>query len=219
MPGDVKARRTYNSPHRQEQARQTRWTIVRTAHQLFLDLGFGATTMPLVAERAGVSVQTVYKHFTNKAGLAKAVFDTAMAGDDDSRPMREREALTAVRAETDPRHRLELYGQFLAQVAPRHVPVQLLIRDAASSDTEAAAVWDRLQHERLQGMTLFAKHLHRDGHLAPGIGVREARDVLWTYNSAELFHLLVLQRGWSPRRYGTWIGHQLAGALLPHDQT
>jgi hypothetical protein len=33
---------------------------VRTAHQLF-DLGFGATTMPLVAERAGVSVQTVSK--------------------------------------------------------------------------------------------------------------------------------------------------------------
>jgi AcrR family transcriptional regulator len=33
----------------------TRWTIVQTAHQLFLELGLGATTMPLVAERAGVS--------------------------------------------------------------------------------------------------------------------------------------------------------------------
>lgn len=104
------------------------------------------------------------------------------------------------------------------QVAPRHVPIQLLIRDAAASgDTEAAAVWDRLQDERLQGATLFAKHLERDGHPAPGISAREARDVLWTLNSAEVFQLFVLQRGWSPRRYGTWIGHQLATALLPQD--
>lgn len=218
MVDDVKAPRQYNSAHRQEQARRTRWTIVQTAHDLFVELGFGATTMPLVAERAGVSVQTVYKHFANKGGLVKAVFDTAMAGDDDPRPMREREALGAVRAETDPRHRFALYGQFLAQVAPRHVPIQLLIRDAAASgDTEAAAVWDRLQDERLRGATLFAKHLERDGHLAPGITAREARDVLWTLNSAEVFQLFVLQRGWSPRRYGTWIGHQLATALLPQD--
>lgn len=219
MVDDVKSPRRYNSTHRQEQARRTRWTIMRTAHQLFLDLGFAATTMPLVAERAGVSVQTVYKNFASKAGLAKAVFDTAMAGDDDSRPMREREALSAVRDATDPRRRLELYGRFLAEVAPRHVPVQLLIRDAASNDAEAAAVWERLQEERLRGMTLFAKHLHRDGHLAPGVSVREATDVLWTYNSAELFDLLVLQRGWSPRRYGTWVSHQLASALLPPDLT
>jgi AcrR family transcriptional regulator len=218
MADDVKARRSYNSAHRREQARQTRWKIVHAAHELFLDVGFGATTMPLVAEHAGVSVQTVYKHFATKAGLAKAVFDTAMAGDDDSRPMRDREALIAVRVEADPRRRFELYGQFLAQVAPHHVPVQLLIRDAATSDADAAAVWERLQGERLQGMTLFAKHLQRDGHLAAGISLREARDVLWTYNSAELFHLLVLQRGWSPRRYGTWIGRQLARALLPQGQ-
>ena len=218
MADDVKTPRQYNSAHRQEQARRTRWTILQTAHDLFVELGFGATTMPLVAERAGVSVQTVYKNFANKGGLVKAVFDTAIAGDDDPRPMLEREALGAVRAETDPRRRFALYGQFLAQVAPRHVPIQLLIRDAAASgDTEAAAVWDRLQEERLRGATLFAKHLERDRHLAPGISAREARDVLWTYNSAEVFQLLVLQRGWSPRRYGTWIGHQLATALLPQN--
>jgi AcrR family transcriptional regulator len=171
--------------------------------------------MPLVADRAGVSVQTVYKNFANKAGLVKAVFDIAMAGDDDPRPMLERERLAAVRAEPDPRRRFVLYGEFLAHVAPRHVPVQLLIRDAAAGDAEAAAVWAQLQADRLRAMTMFAQHLHRDGSLARGIGMREARDVLWTYNSAELYQLLVLERGWSPRRYGTWIGRQLTAALLP----
>src|SRR5690242_12451897 len=114
MSEDVKARRVYNAAHRQKQARRTRWAILQAARQLFLERGFGATTMALVAERAGVSVQTVYKSFANKAGLAKAVFDVAIAGDDDPRPMRERERLAAVRAEPDARRRFVLYGQFLA---------------------------------------------------------------------------------------------------------
>lgn len=215
MSGDVKPRRRYDATQRQQQARQTRWAILQAAQHLFLDLGFSATTMPLVAERAGVSVQTVYKNFANKAGLVKAVFDIAMAGDDDPRAMIEREKLSAVRAEPDPRRQFVLYGEFVAQVAPRHVPIQLLVRDAAASDPDAAAAWEKLQEERLRGMTMFAQALHRAGHLAPGVGTREARDVLWAYNSAELFQLLVLQRGWSPRRYGAWIGRQLIAALLP----
>jgi hypothetical protein len=65
-------------------------------------------------------------------------------------------------------------------------------------------------------MTLFARALHDDGHLCPGVSPREARDVLWTYNSAELFQLLVLERRWSPKRYGRWVADALISALLPH---
>jgi AcrR family transcriptional regulator len=215
MSQDVNARRRYDGTHRQHQAQQTRWTILQTAQQLFLARGFTATTMPLIAEQAGVSVQTVYKHFANKAGLVKAVFDITIAGDDDPRPMLERDELSAVRAEPDPRRKLARYGQFIAHVAPRHAPMQLLIRDAAAGDPDAAAVWEQLQDERLRGMTMFARALHRAGHLAPGISVQEARDVLWTYNSVEVFQLLVLQRGWSARRYGAWVGKQLIAALVP----
>jgi hypothetical protein len=38
--------------------------------------------------------------------------------------------------------------------------------------------------------------------------------VLWTLNSPELYQLLVIERGWSSRRYGKWVGQQLAAALL-----
>jgi hypothetical protein len=43
----------------------------------------------------------------------------------------------------------------------------------------------------------------------------EARDVLWTYNSAELFQLLVVERRWSAKRYGRWVADALTAALLP----
>jgi hypothetical protein len=129
-------------------------------------------------------------------------------------PMLQRPSLSRVRDERDPRARFHLYGDFLAQVAPRHVPVQLVIRDAARSDPEARSVWEELQAERLKGMTLFARALHDDGQLRPGISTNEACDVLWTYNSAELFELLVIERGWSPKRYGRWVGDALIAALV-----
>ena len=120
-----------------------------------------------------------------------------------------------MRDEPDPRRKFCLYGQFLTHVAPRHVPIQLVIREAAGNDPEAARVWRQLQQERLKGMTMFATDLHDKGQLRPGLSVNETRDVLWTYNSAELYQLLVLERGWSPKRYGRWIAHALIAALLP----
>ena len=214
MSSAVKPRRRYDSSGRQEQAKRNRRAILEAAHRLFLERGFAATPMPAIASAAGVSVQTVYKAFGNKPRLAKAVFDVAMAGDDEPVSMLQRASLGRVRDEPDPRKKFHLYGQFLAEVAPRHVPVQLVIRDAASSDPEAGAVWADLQAERLKGMTMFARALHDEGHLRPGISVAEARDVLWTYNSAELFQLLVIERGWSPRRYGRWVADALTAALI-----
>jgi AcrR family transcriptional regulator len=214
MSSPVKRERRYDASGRRAQARRNQAAVLQAARQLFLERGFAATTMPAIASAGGVSVQTVYKTFGNKSRLAKAVFDVAIAGDDEPVPMLQRASLVRVRAEPDPRAKLRLYGEFLTEVAPRHVPVQLVIRDAASTDPEARAVWSELQAERLKGMTLFARALHDDGHLRPGISVNEARDVLWTYNSAELFELLVIERKWSPKRYGRWVADALIAALV-----
>jgi AcrR family transcriptional regulator len=215
MSPPVKPRRPYDASRRQEQARRTRRVMLEAAHGLFLERGYSATTMPAVAEAAGVSVQSVYKAFGNKAALLKAVFDVAMAGDDEPVPMLRRAALGRVRDEPDPRRKLELYGQFVAEVTPRHVPVQLLAKAAAATDPEAAGVWEQLQDERLQGLAVFARALHDEGHLRPDVPVEEARDLLWACNSPETYDLLVLQRGWTPQRYGRWVADTLTAALLP----
>ena len=145
MSTSVKPHRRYDSPKRQEQAEQNRWAVLQAARHLFLERGFAATTMPAIASGAGVSVQTVYKVFGNKPRLAKAVFDVAMAGDDEPTPCSSAPRSAEFDAEPTRAKLLQLYGEFLAEVAPRHVPVQLVIRDAAGSDPEAGAVWAELQ--------------------------------------------------------------------------
>jgi AcrR family transcriptional regulator len=214
MSGSVKRRR-YNAEHRQEQARRSREEVLRAAREMFLAKGYAATTVPAVAQAAGVSAQNVYKAFGNKPGLLKGVFDFSIADDDQPVSMLQRSALTQIRDEPDARRKLALYGQFVAEVSPRHVPIQLLARAAATNDPGAAEIWQQLCAERLHGMTLFGQALADAGHLRPGVSGDDARDLLWVCNSPETYDLLVNQRRWTPDRYGAWIADSLTAALLP----
>ena len=215
MSSPVKPRRRYDSTSRLEQARRSRRSVLDAARRLFLDQGYAATTVAAIAGEAGVSVETVYKAFGNKPGLVKAVFDVSVVGDDEPVPMLRRDVVRRIQAEPDPRRKLAMYGEHLSESAPRSVPVQLLVRAAAASDPGAAGVWDQMLAERLTGMTHFARNLHEGGHLHADVSFDDARDILWTYNAAEWYELLVLRRGWNPDRYGRWIADALIAALLP----
>jgi AcrR family transcriptional regulator len=215
MPHPVKTRRRYDSTRRRKQAAENRRAILKAARRLFLKRGYAATTINAVSEAAGVSVETVYKAFGNKAGLVKGVFDAAIVGDDEPIPMLGRELVTRIEAESDPRRKLIMYGEHLAEAGPRAASLQLLIRSAAANHPDAAAVWKQMVTERLVGMTEFARHLHAGRYLRDDVSFDEARDVLWTYNAVELYDLLVLQRGWKPERFGRWIAEALIAALLP----
>jgi hypothetical protein len=52
------------------------------------------------------------------------------------------------------------------------------------------------------------------GLMKAGVTVKEATDVMWAFSAPELFDLLVLRAGWSPERFGTYIGEFLESALL-----
>ena len=75
MTEDVKPRRRYESPRRQEQAAQTRRDILAAAGTLFRERGYAGTSMPQIAAEAGVVVETVYRAFGSKAGLFREVIE------------------------------------------------------------------------------------------------------------------------------------------------
>jgi hypothetical protein len=91
----------------------------------------------------------------------------------------------------------------------------LLLRAAADTDDDAAALHDELDAARLTRMTENASYLVDGGHLRTGITPEEARDVLWLASSPELYELLVVRRGWSTERFGRYAGELMAGTLLP----
>ncbi len=64
--------RTYNSELRTAQAAATRDRILDSVVEVLAE-GVDTLSIPSVAERAGVSIATVYRHFGDKAGLLKAL--------------------------------------------------------------------------------------------------------------------------------------------------
>jgi AcrR family transcriptional regulator len=70
---NIRAARPYSSPLRAEQAEQTRDRIVQAAVDLLSETDLGDISMSDVAERAGVSLRTVYRNFATRDDLLDGV--------------------------------------------------------------------------------------------------------------------------------------------------
>ena len=68
----MKEARAYESPLRVEQMEQTRLRILDALTDLVADPTTGEVTIPLVAQRARVSLRTVYRHFPTREALFDA---------------------------------------------------------------------------------------------------------------------------------------------------
>src|SRR6478735_9894141 len=91
--------RTYTLKRRAEQQAQTRQRIVESAVDLHGSVGPAATTISMIADRAGVQRHTLYAHFPDERSLLLACSGHAM--DHDSLPEAE-----SWRAITERRERL-----------------------------------------------------------------------------------------------------------------
>lgn len=207
-------RRSYDSSRRREQARAQRLRVLQAARRRFLQDGYAATTLGAIAGEAGVSVQMIYKAFKNKRGVLKAVFDFSVAGDDEPVPMIERDYADRMRAEPDPRIKLEMFAEHMAESMPRAGPVFLLARAAAALEPEIGALLAGWRDGQLAGLGMLAAHLEEGRHLRPGLSRDQARDLLWTINSTEVYELLVLERGWTQQGYRDFLSQSMIANLL-----
>lgn len=210
MGGAVKRR--YDSTRRQEHARENRRRILRAAHDLFIDKGYGQTTITDVAAAAGVAVETVYAAFKNKPTLLHRAWDVAVGGDDQDVRVHERPDLRAVLDEPDLATRLTKHAVVNTGIMRRTARLHLAVRGAAASDPTAAAMLAEIDRQRLEAMAIHARAAASTGQLA--VPEEECRDVLWSTSDGSLWHRLVQQRGWSDERYAAWLGRLLVSLLV-----
>lgn len=208
--------RAYDSPLRREQAAATEQRILRAAYELLVSDGYDGTTMAAVAARAGVSVQTVYKSVGSKPELLKRVYDVTLVGDDAPIPFAERPEVRAAYAETDPARFLAAYAGLGKLLNDRLSPLLgSLLAGARSGEPDLVAFAATIDNERLAGSAMVARRLDELGALRPGLSVDEARDLVWTINSPEVWHLLVERQGWTADAWEAWVSRALVNAVLP----
>ena len=199
---------------KRERARTTRRKIVAAATELFVAQGYAATKLEDIAARAGVAVQTVYFHFTNKRTLLKEAVDVASVGDDEPVPLLERPFMDEIRAEPDAYQAVARWVAAGRTILVRIAPIMTAVRDAAGGDEAMAEQWRVNQDQRATAHRMFAKLLAEKDTLKPELTVDRATDILLALNSPELFLLLTVERGWPGAEWESWITAMVADAVL-----
>jgi AcrR family transcriptional regulator len=206
--------RTYSSTLRADQARQTRRRIVDAAADLFAERGYSGTTIDAVATAAGVSRKTVFDSVGGKAQLMKLAYDFAIVGDDEPVPLINRPEIKAMFAEPDHAKRLAMYASLVVSIDHRLSPAWRAFEGAATSDPEAAELYDAMVQQRRHAMQEAAQLFADAGALRPDIDVDFAADLMWFYNDPSLYDKLVRQRGWPVGRFQAWLAEALQVQLL-----
>jgi AcrR family transcriptional regulator len=215
MDRDVKPRRTYDGAARQARTRRTQAAVVEAAQSLFVERGYAATTIEAISDRSDTPQATVYRLFSSKLGILKALLDVSIGGDDRAMPMANRPQVRALESDADPANQLTGFAALLREIMARVGPVHRVLADAARSDQDAAALLAEIARQRHEGQQGIARSLARSGALRPGLSERDAADVIHALASPEVYGLLVTDRGWSGERYETWLRSILTDQLLP----
>ncbi|MFD8823182.1 TetR/AcrR family transcriptional regulator [Streptomyces sp. NPDC059605] len=205
---EEQGRRRYDSLRRTTQALETRAGIARAARRLFDSRGWADTTVRDVAREAGVSVPTVYATYGNKAGLTRAVADSADLTADAPRMLAELEAATA-----DPERQIGAMVGYDRRLFERAGDVIVLVREAGRSEPELAAAYrdgrERGDETRIQVFSSWP-----DGTLRDGLDLRAAVDIYAAVCNIDVYTTLTAERGWAPDRVEEWWGQALVRELL-----
>jgi AcrR family transcriptional regulator len=215
MSRDVKSRRPYEGAARQARTRRTRTAVVEAAQSLFVERGFAATTIGAISDLSDTPQATVYRLFSSKLGILKAVLDVSVGGDDETVAMADRPQVRALVSDEDPKNQLAGFAALLSEVMARVGRVHRILADAARSDEDAASLLAEIARQRHEGQRRIARSLARSGALRTGLRERDAADIIHALASPEVYGLLVSDRGWSGERYEKWLKSILIDQLLP----
>ena len=193
---------------RNARSRRTRAALLDATRTLLEERGTEALTMAAVAERAGVSRRAIYLHFASRTELLTELFGY----------ISEQESLTAslqpVWQAPDAAAALEEWAYHLARFHPRVLAVARAIQRVRRVDPDAEAHWQLVMADQQACCQRLAAWLAREQRLAPPWTVRTAADMLWALMSYELLEELLIDRGWSPRRYRTYLAALFKSTFL-----
>ena len=213
MTEPVKRDSPNKSGRGQARTRLARRAVVESARTLFLERGYTATTIEAISEHSDVPSATVYRLFSSKLGILKAVLDTSIAGDDQPLAVQERPDVASLFTEPDPHKLLAGFAGITTAINQRTNDIYRVLVSAAGSDLAAAELLDEIRQERDRGQSRIARSLARAHALKPGLRERDAADLIHTLMSPEVYRLLVGDRGWTPERYQRWLATTLTQQL------
>ena len=175
-------------------ALDTRMMVLRTALRLFEQRGLAVVTLADIAAAAGVSRQTIYLQFGNRAGLL-----TAIARHIDS-TSRLRGMMATIR-EDHTKAGLEKFIRLVFEHAAVIFSFARAVEAAAASgDADARVAMEDRVNAFLRATRLMIDGLAESGQLSKRWTREEATDWLYSRLHIDVWNQLVVDRKWPPKR-------------------
>jgi AcrR family transcriptional regulator len=170
----------------------TRTAVLDATWSLMADKKRLDVNLSEVAAAAGVSRQTIYIAFGDRAGLLMAMVQHKDTQSDHVMRLGRVSFASKVTPE-DFRGYLEVWFEYLALI----YPVAILLDATSVTDKEAAAAWDdRMKGALLAGLKRIFANLAKRRHLAPGWKPDQGAELVWSLIHPTCFRQLVLGCGW-----------------------
>ncbi|WP_170127385.1 TetR/AcrR family transcriptional regulator [Kineococcus rhizosphaerae] len=220
----VPGTRRYDGTKRAEQAAATRRRIVEAAAELFAGNGFAGTTMPAIAERAGVSVETVTVHGPKRALLLAAFGQTFVGVETGGRVTDHEPWASLLRA--DPPALLTGLAELVVAGQERGIGMWRAVNAAAVTDDGVRELTLDLARRRRADLLAATEVLAGRGLLRPGRSVQQHADTLALLAGFDPYQLYVVEFGWTHQELREWFADTVsrlvltpAGAAVPGRRT
>jgi AcrR family transcriptional regulator len=205
--------RKYQSAVRQRQAEATRRAIAAAARKLIFSEGYDAAKIDAIAREAGVATQTVYAVFGSKQGILAELLDQDSFGPD------YQELIRQVKQTIDPEEKLRFPAKIARQIYDSQSSSFDRFRGAGVVAPDLAELERERECHRYEAQKKIITFVKQAGRLRKGLSESQARDVLWTLTSREVYRMLVRERGWSSQAYENWVAEMLVAALMEEETT
>lgn len=202
-------KRTYDNTRREAQARATRLRILEAAKALFIEHGYPATSVEAIATAADASLPTLYRLFSSKRALLKAVLDTSFGGDDRPIAFGDRPEVQAARSQSDAAALIVAFARVIRDFMERSSAIMHVLATAAPLDPEAAQLMEEIKRQRITGQSRIVAALAGIGALDPQLEFSEAVDMTYAVLSPDVHRILTVERGWSGDQYEQWVVRSL----------
>ena len=201
-------KRQYVSKTRSQAADATKARVLRAARALFVRHGIDRTPVARVAARARVSVPTVYALYKSKEGILRELMSAALFGQGFQA------AHAKLKGISDPIKLIALTAHVARAIYNAESSELGLMRGASAFspplrklEREFEKIRFDMQEERVR--LLFAQSRQKKG-----LGLDEARRILWMYTSRDVYRMLVHESGWTPDQYQSWLSETLVSSLV-----
>ena len=187
---------------------RTREAIVAAAARLWQEKGLHAAGLEEVAAAAGVTRRTIYLHFGGKVGLLFAVTDEA------ERAAGLPDLVARLRQARAPEEVFERLADIQVQYMPLIYESIRLVHAARREEPAADALWKARMSRRRAMARLLAARIRESGRLDPRLTVDDAVMLILVLIAPQMYEYLVVDGGWSLKRYRGHVIRLLRRALL-----